>query len=235
MDPFLESWTTMTWLAARFPSILPCRRVLGLGYHNPALTAKMAPTLQDLVGRIDSSSASAPDWRQEATTLTGYPNPEGRGPALRRSRGYPGSADLMWTENDPTSRASDSASRGPRRPPLPAPPPPILVDELRSAAHAPDDWATRRHVEYRSCRGELKGSDSQSATSFPRGGRRRQGERRRHYDYRDPRGTLPNRGSSYPAEWLETLSKSADLGVRHFVFDFGHIDFHEPCSASPRK
>ena len=30
-DPFLESWTTITWLAARFPSARLCHHVLGLG------------------------------------------------------------------------------------------------------------------------------------------------------------------------------------------------------------
>ena len=49
-DPFLESWTTMTWLAAKFPTVKLCHHVMGQGYRNPALTAKMAATLQTLSG-----------------------------------------------------------------------------------------------------------------------------------------------------------------------------------------
>ena len=49
-DPFMEAWTTITWLAAKFPDVLLCHHVLGHGYRNPALTAKMAATLQVLSG-----------------------------------------------------------------------------------------------------------------------------------------------------------------------------------------
>jgi hypothetical protein len=45
-DPFLEAWTTLTWLAAKFPNVLLCHHVLGHGYRPPALTAKMAATLR---------------------------------------------------------------------------------------------------------------------------------------------------------------------------------------------
>ena len=41
-DPFMEAWTTLTWLAAKFPQVTLCHHVLGQGYRNPALTAKMA-------------------------------------------------------------------------------------------------------------------------------------------------------------------------------------------------
>ena len=49
-DPFMEAWTTLTWLAAKFPRVTLCHHVLGQGYRNPALTAKMAATLQVLSG-----------------------------------------------------------------------------------------------------------------------------------------------------------------------------------------
>ena len=47
-DPFLEAWTTLTWLGAS--SRRPGHHVLGHGYRPPALTAKMAATLQVLTG-----------------------------------------------------------------------------------------------------------------------------------------------------------------------------------------
>src|SRR4051794_25659421 len=49
-DPWLECWTTLTWLAARFPTLGIGTVVLGVGYRNPALLAKMAATLQVLSG-----------------------------------------------------------------------------------------------------------------------------------------------------------------------------------------
>ena len=49
-DPFLEAWTTLTWLGAKFPDVTLCHHVLGHGYRPPALTAKMAATLQTLTG-----------------------------------------------------------------------------------------------------------------------------------------------------------------------------------------
>ena len=45
-DPFVEAWTSLTWLAAKFPDVMLCHHVLGHGYRPPALTAKMAATLQ---------------------------------------------------------------------------------------------------------------------------------------------------------------------------------------------
>src|SRR5947207_1518501 len=35
--PYLESWTTLTWLAARFPEMQLGTLVLGVGLRNPAL------------------------------------------------------------------------------------------------------------------------------------------------------------------------------------------------------
>src|SRR3954470_13799674 len=49
-DPFLEAWTTMTWLAARYPTLRVGNIVLAVGFRHPALLAKMAATLQTLTG-----------------------------------------------------------------------------------------------------------------------------------------------------------------------------------------
>ena len=49
-DPFMEAWTTLTWLAARHERVELCHHVLGVGYRPPALLAKMAATLAHLTG-----------------------------------------------------------------------------------------------------------------------------------------------------------------------------------------
>jgi hypothetical protein len=49
-DAWMECWTLLVWLAARYPRVKIGPIVLGVGYRNPALLAKMAATLQVLSG-----------------------------------------------------------------------------------------------------------------------------------------------------------------------------------------
>lgn len=48
--PTLETWTAITWAAAATERIMVGTNVLGLPYRHPAVTAKMAETLQRLSG-----------------------------------------------------------------------------------------------------------------------------------------------------------------------------------------
>ena len=48
--PSLETWTALTWAAAATERIRVAPNVLGLPYRHPAVTAKMAETLQRLSG-----------------------------------------------------------------------------------------------------------------------------------------------------------------------------------------
>lgn len=49
--PTFETWTLLTWLAAATSRVMLAPLVLGLPYRNPAVTAKMAESLQRLSGR----------------------------------------------------------------------------------------------------------------------------------------------------------------------------------------
>lgn len=49
-NPSFESWTLMTWMAARTTTIRVASNVLGLPFRLPALTAKMAESLDRLSG-----------------------------------------------------------------------------------------------------------------------------------------------------------------------------------------
>ena len=49
-NPSFESWTLMTWMAARTSRIAVASNVLGLPFRLPALTAKMAESLDRLSG-----------------------------------------------------------------------------------------------------------------------------------------------------------------------------------------
>ena len=100
-DPFLEGWTTLTWLAARFPNVLVGHHVLGVGYRNPALLAKMAATLQTLSGGRLVLAIGA-GWREEEYYAYGYEFPK----AAVRIRQLEEAVELMrlmWTETAPSS------------------------------------------------------------------------------------------------------------------------------------
>jgi alkanesulfonate monooxygenase SsuD/methylene tetrahydromethanopterin reductase-like flavin-dependent oxidoreductase (luciferase family) len=49
-DPFLECWTTLTWLAATFPQLKIGGLVMCNNYRHPTLLAHMGKTLQALSG-----------------------------------------------------------------------------------------------------------------------------------------------------------------------------------------
>ncbi len=119
-DPFLEAWTTLTWLAARHESVELCHHVLGHGYRPPALTAKMAATLQTLSGGRFVLGIGA-GWREDEYRSYGYefPKPSVRFAQLEEVVTI---CRLMWTEAEPTFHGHTSAStaRRPRRYPIPS-------------------------------------------------------------------------------------------------------------------
>src|SRR4051812_32365199 len=124
-DPFLEGWTTLTWLAAKFPKVQLCHHVLGLGYRNPALTAKMAATLQTLSGGRFILGIGA-GWRGEEYGFYGYEFPR---PAVRIAQ-----LDeaiqlmrLMWTEDDPHFTGKHFQIASAFAPPHPEPLPPVMI------------------------------------------------------------------------------------------------------------
>jgi alkanesulfonate monooxygenase SsuD/methylene tetrahydromethanopterin reductase-like flavin-dependent oxidoreductase (luciferase family) len=99
-DSWLEGWTTLTWLAARFPTVQIGPLVLGVGYRNPALVAKMAATLQVLSGGRLVLGLGA-GWREEEYRAYGYPFPK----AVDRIRQVEEAVQIMrrmWTEPAPT-------------------------------------------------------------------------------------------------------------------------------------
>src|SRR5215212_2482886 len=70
-DPVMESWTRLTYLAALFPHLKIGHLVLGQGYRNPALLAKMAATLQQLSGGRFILGLGA-GWHEEEYRAYGY-------------------------------------------------------------------------------------------------------------------------------------------------------------------
>ena len=217
-DPFLEAWTTMTWVAAKFPNVLLAHHVLGHGYRNPALTAKMAATLQTLSGGRFILSIGA-GWREEEYDAYGYEFPS-VATRLRQLDEVVQICRLMWTEKSPSFEGQHFQIRDAMAPPLPDPPPPICIGSQGEQIGLPlvgrqadmwnaffpaneEDWIRKRDVVWRAA--EEAGRDPASIEiSATR------------------EAPLPT-SDEESAEWLATLQHWAEIGISHFVLDFGHV------------
>ena len=222
-DPFLEGWTVLTWLAAKFPDIQLCHHVLGHGYRPPALTAKMAATLQTLSGGRFILGIGA-GWRAKEYLAYGYdfPKPSVRFAQLEELLTI---CRLMWTEDEPSFTGEHFSIDGASAPPLPDPIPPICVGAsgekvgLPLAGRQADIW-----------NGTSRGTDE---------------DWKRRMDIvmsaatdagRDPSAIQPSTtleralptNDTESTELLEFLEAKYDLGVRHFVMDFGHPQETDP-------
>jgi alkanesulfonate monooxygenase SsuD/methylene tetrahydromethanopterin reductase-like flavin-dependent oxidoreductase (luciferase family) len=215
-EGFLEGWTTLTWLAARYPTVKLCHHVLGHGYRNPALTAKMASTLQVLSGGRFILGIGG-GWREDEYLAYGYdfPKPSVR---LRQLEEVVQICRLMWTEAHPTFAGEyfsiDDAAATPR----PDVVPPVLIGSSGEKVGLPivgrqadiwngfgrddEDWLRKRAII--DAAAEAAGRDPAAIANS-----------------RTIAGDLPTTDAE-SAEWLERLTAQRDLGVSIFVMDFGH-------------
>lgn len=221
-EGFLEGWTTLTWLAAKYPTVQLCHHVLGHGYRNPALTAKMASTLQVLSGGRFILGIGG-GWREDEYRSYGYEFPSA-GTRLRQLEEVVQICRLMWTEAHPTFHGEyftiDDAAATPRPDVMPR----ILIGSSGEQVGLPivgrradlwnggyrgdDDWRRKRSII----------DDAAIAVG------------------RDPSaientltvaGDLPD-SDAESAAWVERLSHLVELGVSTFVMDFGHPVSPEP-------
>jgi alkanesulfonate monooxygenase SsuD/methylene tetrahydromethanopterin reductase-like flavin-dependent oxidoreductase (luciferase family) len=216
-EGFLEAWTTLTWLAAKFPDIELCHHVLGVGYRNPALLAKMASTLQVLSGGRFMLGIGA-GWREEEYHAYGYEFP----PAAVRLAQLEEVVQIcraMWTEEHPTFRGEhfqiDDAVATPR----PAVVPPICIGSLGEKIGLPivgryadawnvpfiaddESWIRKRDIVYTAA--IAAGRDPDDIVIIA-----------------TVAGEAPET-SAASAQWVDKLSHLNGLGVTHFVMDFGH-------------
>lgn len=225
-DPFLESWTTMTWLAAKFPTVKLCHHVLGQGYRNPALTAKMAATLQALSGGRFILGIGA-GWRGEEFERYGYDFPS-TATRIRQLEETIKICRLMWTEESPSFEGRHYSIKDAKAPPRPDPMIPIMVGAQGEQLSLPmvgrladgwntfwwpreeweENWTRKRDIVWKAA--EEAGRDPADITiSVTR------------------EVGLPNDSAEAEA-WRETLEGFRALGVRHFTCDFGHPTSTEP-------
>lgn len=222
-DPFMEAWTTLTWLAATFPDVDLCHHVLGHGYRPPALTAKMAATLQVLSGGRFILGIGA-GWRGEEYEAYGYefPKPSVRFAQLEEVIEI---CRRMWTEDRPTFEGRYFSIHEASAPPRPETIPPICIGASGEKVGLPlvgrqadiwnssmrgtdDDWRRKWGIVADSAVAAGRDPDTivQSTTV----------ER-----------ALPE-SDAEAAELLDLLGHCHELGVRYFVMDFGHPPDPEP-------
>jgi alkanesulfonate monooxygenase SsuD/methylene tetrahydromethanopterin reductase-like flavin-dependent oxidoreductase (luciferase family) len=216
-DPFMEAWTTLTWLAAKFPHVMLCHHVLGHGYRPPALTAKMASTLQTLSGGRFVLGIGA-GWREEEYRAYGYdfPKPSVRFAQLEEVITI---CRLMWTEPAPSFEGKYFRIDGAAVSPLPDVVPPICIGAAGEQIGLPmvgrladmwngtsrgtdDDWRRRLDIVHTAADDAGRNpADIEISTTLER--------------------ALPETDAE-SAEFLDLLAHKVSLGVDHFVLDFGH-------------
>ncbi len=215
-DPFLEAWTTLTWLAAKFDDVTLIHHVLGHGYRPPALTAKMAATLQTLSGGRFVLGIGA-GWRGDEYAAYGYdfPKPSVRFAELDELIQI---CRLMWTEDHPTFHGEHFTIEDASAPPLPDPMPRICIgasgpkiglplvgrqaDQWNSFFRGDEDWKMRLGIVRESA--EAAGRDPMSievGTTVER--------------------ALPTTDAE-SQELLDHLSHLRAQEITHFTMDFGH-------------
>lgn len=221
-EGFLEAWTTLSWLAAKFPDVALCHHVLGHGYRNPALIAKMASTLAVLSGGRFMLGIGA-GWREDEYRSYGYDFPAAS-VRLRQLEEVVQICRLMWTEPHPIFEGAyfriDDAAATPR----PDVVPPICIgssgekiglpivgrqaDMWNTSAKSPEDWQRKRSIV--DAAAAAVGRDPSAIESCV-----------------TVAGELPE-SDEESEEWLARLSDIANLGVTYFVLDFGHPPRVEP-------
>src|SRR5690606_2839103 len=71
-DPYLEAWTSMSWLAASYPKLLVGASVMSNNYRDPALMAQMSKTFQAFSkGRLVLGYGAG--WREPEYNRHGIP------------------------------------------------------------------------------------------------------------------------------------------------------------------
>ena len=222
-DPFMEAWTTLTWLAAKFPNVLLCHHVLGQGYRNPALTAKMAATLQMLSGNRFILGIGA-GWRDDEYKAYGYEFPR---PAVRFAEleELIHICRLMWTQDAPTFTGKHFQITEAAAPPKPEVIPPVCIGAYGEQIGLPmvgrlaDMWnaSTQGSVERWLVKRDIVRASAEKSG-------RNSSDIQISITVEKP---LPN--TDEESEILRTeLQTMVDHGVEHFVMDFGHPQSTEP-------
>jgi alkanesulfonate monooxygenase SsuD/methylene tetrahydromethanopterin reductase-like flavin-dependent oxidoreductase (luciferase family) len=100
-EPAYEVWTTLTFLATRFPNFEVVSFVLGQGFRNPALMALMGTTLQTLSGGRLIMGIGA-GWKEDEFLAYDYEFPRG-GIRIEQLEDAVNILQKLWTEEGQVS------------------------------------------------------------------------------------------------------------------------------------
>ncbi len=221
-EGFLEGWTTLTWLAAKFPDVMVCHHVLGHGYRNPALMAKMASTLQVLSGGRFMLGIGG-GWREDEYLSYGYDFPK-TSVRLHQLEEVVQICRLMWTQPHPTFHGAhfqiDDAAATPR----PDVVPPICIgsagekiglpivgrqaDMWNDADWSIENWRRKRDIVDEAAAAVGRNpSEIESCVTIG--------------------GDLPESDAD-SERWVQRLTDITNLGITYLVMDFGHPLHVEP-------
>ncbi len=140
----LECWTTLTYLAGKYPKLTFGSIVMSQSYRTPALLAKMAATLQALSGGRFVLGLGA-GWKKDEYLAYGYEFPS----TATRIHQLAEAAQiirLMWTQPRATFHGRFYHIEDAICEPKPNPPPPLLIGgggrklTLRYVAEHADWW-----------------------------------------------------------------------------------------------
>jgi alkanesulfonate monooxygenase SsuD/methylene tetrahydromethanopterin reductase-like flavin-dependent oxidoreductase (luciferase family) len=221
-DPFVEAWTSLTWLAAKFPDVQLCHHVLGHGYRPPALTAKMAATLQVFSENRLILGIGA-GWRGDEYEAYGYdfPKPSVRFAQLEEVVEI---CRLMWTQDDPSFEGEYYSISGAAAPPLPEVVPPVCIGAngekigLPLVGRIADMWHNGgRDIAQWSAKRDIVHASATEAGRDP-------ATIENAITIEKP---LPQTDEESEA-FVELLAGWHAAGVDHVVFDFGNPESTEP-------
>lgn len=142
-SPALESWTTLTYMAARHERFRVGNLVLGQSYRNPAHLAKMAATLQYLSrGRLILGIGAG--WQEDEYAAYGYSFPSA-GTRIAQLGEAIDVLRAMWGEGPATYHGAHYHVENATCEPRPEPEPPIIVGgngakTIAVAARKADGW-----------------------------------------------------------------------------------------------
>ncbi len=143
-QPLLECFVTLAHILGRYPMLRSGTLVVGQGYRNPALTAKIAATLQFLTGGKFILGIGA-GWKEDEFRAYGYPYPSAKvriaqlDEALRIIKGMWGPGPFSFAGE--YYRVAEAYNE-----PRPDPTPPIMIGgggeqrTLRLVAQYADWW-----------------------------------------------------------------------------------------------
>jgi alkanesulfonate monooxygenase SsuD/methylene tetrahydromethanopterin reductase-like flavin-dependent oxidoreductase (luciferase family) len=236
--PVHESWTLISYAAARYPTMQVGTMVTGQNYRNPGLLAKMAATIQILSGGRLIFGIGA-GWKEDEYRGYGYafPTPGERVAQLEEALEI---ATRLWKNDGKVSyqgahyQISDAYLV-----PKPRPIPPIVVGgggkkTMRVAAKLADWWnisdtPIERYTEcvntlHAHCRDLGRDPDSIRLTWF---GRVSVGESMDGAIARGGGKWTPNNAFvGTPAQIVEQMKPFVDLGVDYFMIDI--LDVGDP-------